>query len=208
VSLSVSRRALTDEERKKATALAARTRPRTLAIAASSIFVLLAAVFLTPVLAGSAIALLDGLGLKIDAEWTLRICATVAVCILAWQGWQIYETVAARSRLLAEIESDLGEGQVEVLAVETARAHQLRTAPLWTFFHDLGDGRLLVTQGEHLAPLLEAKKFPCRAFKLVRLPTAHRTLSLVPEGEPLELSPLPRAKGLETAQDGDLVRLP
>jgi hypothetical protein len=207
VSLRVERRPLTDEERKAALALADRERPRPASIVGTSLFLILAAVFLAPCFAGSAIMILDGLGLRLDLVASLRIFATAAVLVLAWEGWSVYETVAEKQRIVSAIEHDLGEGVAEVLHVEAASAvktfNGLSRGP--AFLIDLGDGDAFFLQGAHLEPHVTKKRFPCRRFSLIRLPTARLPLELIPEGEPLEPARTPREVD---ARDGDVVKLP
>ncbi len=208
MNVRTERRRLTIPERDRGAALIVRERPRWLGVAATGIFLVVAAGFLTPCLAGAAIMLLDGLGLHVDGDTTLRIVATAAFLVLGWNAWSIFALVHRKQLLIAAIERDLAEGVAEVLHVESSAARRPANdfvdAP--TFLHDVGDGSFLFTHGPHLKPLVEAKKFPCRAFALVRLPTAKLTLEVVPSGELLE--PTAVVLPSDSLQDGDVVKLP
>lgn len=199
---------MSDAERARALELAAREQPRWANIAGTSIALVVAAVLATPGFAAVTILLLDGLGLSVDAGWTLRVVGTIAVVILASQGWAIFDMVAHKARLVAQIEMDVGEGLVEVLRVESAGARKLALDmggrdPI--LIHDVGDGALLCTRGAHLVPLLAKGSFPTRAFTLVRLPATRLTVDLLPTGEGIPFETVTNVDA-SSLKDGEVVR--
>lgn len=208
MSVTTERRPVTDAERAIATALASAERPRWTSILGTGAFLVVASAFITPLLAGSAIMLLDGLGLHVNGLTTVKIIATCAVLMLAWHGWLVFGLTTQRRRIVAAIESDLAEGIVEVLQVESTAARRPTNDVAWSpaFFHDVGEGRFLSTQGPHLKPFVAKGTFPCRSFSIVRLPTARITLELTPKGE--AVVPTDYMRSLDTVRDGDIVMLP
>lgn len=75
---------------------------------------------------------------------------------------------------------DLRDGRAEVLNVEPVdviRVEQFEDEGVG-FLVDLGNGRALFLQGQHLEPMEKKRRFPCQAFTVVRSAHSKEFLSL------------------------------
>jgi hypothetical protein len=111
---------------------------------------------------------------------TLALLGVGAICafIVGYRAGK--STAASRGR-----NPDVKEGVMEVLSVEASRAIRVDEFEDegMGFYLDVGGGRVLFLQGQYLYDDVDAKRFPCTRFELVRTLHSKTVFSLKCLGE-------------------------
>lgn len=116
--------------------------------------------------------------------WVVQGQATFALLGAVYAGWTVFAPRRARREKTRPLQDDVADGVVEVLDVEAFIAwSEFDAVPAFSL--DIADEKPLLVRGAALAEAVSAGAFPCRKFRLVRLPSSKHALSVEPRGEPL-----------------------
>jgi hypothetical protein len=103
---------------------------------------------------------------------------TLALMLCLWRASQ-----PARHHGL---ERDRLESEVELVHIQVVAAARAGSV----YYLDLGEGKVLVLQGQYLRATIESGQFPNRDFTIVKSPDARISLRVECRGEPLPLAEL------------------
>jgi hypothetical protein len=177
---------MTDEERARAQALLAQELPRLVVEGATgAIFIVFG--LMLGALTGTIVIVFASsiLGLPFGG-WMRHGQATFALLGGALATWAVWAPYGARREKVRPLEEDVAAGIVEVLEVEAFIAWAEPDAvPAFTL--DVAEAAPLVVRGEALAAAAADGRFPCRRFRLVRLPVTKHAVALEPQGDPLPI---------------------
>jgi len=137
-----------------------------------------------------------------------KLLATLVVVGMAATVFRVGRDYRAMSELRAALGADLEAGVVEVLEGETDRFFVPSDALYrgrFAYLVELGGGEFLVLNRRRRdVPALTDALFPCRRFRITRLPMARTMLSLETLGEPVTPKRFLHAIGPQ--EDGAIVR--
>lgn len=175
---------MTDDERARARKLLEHELPHPIAEAATGCIFTIFGVVLGGFAGAILVALASALLSLPSGQWALNGVGTFALLGGARAAWWIWSSWRARVERARPLAQDVEAGIVEVLEVEAFIAWaDFDSVPAFTL--DVADERPLTVRGEGIAAAVAAGTFPCRRFRLVRLPATKHALSVEPRGEPL-----------------------